>query len=102
MNTALHIYGQNTSHGEAYLVGDIMALTKLRDAINVALRDGDAATGVFAEDGEGYTVYVMKRQNLDDVQLPYTDGDWEGKHPSQLITPQHYRDLHEGAWKGNE
>ena len=61
----LHIYGQAYEHGDAFLVGNTGALKLLRDAIDQALATGQGQTPdtgdcLFAADGEGYTVRVVR------------------------------------------
>lgn len=73
----LHVYGPTSWHDEAYLVGDVRALTLLRDAIDRALaaEDGLAQAELSVCDGEGYTMHVVKiaSERMELTQLPYTD-----------------------------
>lgn len=61
----LNIYGQETWHTEAWIVGNDVGLLALKDAIEEALRiyGGKTTTAkdkepLFASDGEGYEVIV--------------------------------------------
>lgn len=61
----LHIYGQEHEHQEAYIVGNREALETLRAAIDRALthEDGLAMSEQFTSDGEGYEVFVVRRDD---------------------------------------
>ena len=58
----LNIYGQESYHMDARIIGNTEGLTELRDTINNALMSGKAKTlqrvPLFASDGEGYSVLV--------------------------------------------
>lgn len=56
----IHVYGQYMYHSEAVIRGTAPALTALRDAIDSALKGGEAEANVFATDGEGYEIKVQK------------------------------------------
>jgi hypothetical protein len=58
----LHITSQFHEHGEAYLTGTTEGLEALRDAIDAALKTGDATAEVYATDGEGYGI-IVRRSN---------------------------------------
>ena len=59
----LNIYGQESWHTEARIIGNTEGLTELRDTINNALQSKSKAKTLereplFASDGEGYSVKV--------------------------------------------
>ena len=54
----LHIYGQYAHHSPALIIGNSLALKRLRDAIDTALADGIGSVDAFCEDGEGYRTIV--------------------------------------------
>jgi hypothetical protein len=105
----LHIYGQGAWHDAAFVVGDRTALVALRDAIQDAIENLDAAketsdatssARVFADDGEGYVAIVVALSDQEAgnsaLRLPYHDpivGDLPGDHPSNMLTPERYREL---------
>jgi hypothetical protein len=72
----MHVYSQESYHEESSIVGDRSSLTKLRDAITVALEKGQGQMDSFASDGEGYTTYVILLDSLDQrwnkLVMPYT------------------------------
>jgi hypothetical protein len=71
----VHIYGQHSWHGEAYIVADEKGLTLVRDAINRALAEGQAHVGLSPADGEGFLLYVVKHdtERMDKLTLPYPE-----------------------------
>ena len=73
----LHIYGQEIWHADAFIIGDVKSLTKLRDSLNRAIENANAdATDHFANDGEGYNLYticVTDEKILDKLDVQYTD-----------------------------
>ena len=81
----LHIYGQGFWHDEATISGSPASLTKLRDAIDQALKYGYGEADFFVNDGEGYSVHIASfepGEGLQDIPVPYTsdctgDGDEE-------------------------
>lgn len=93
-----HIYAQSQWHDEAFIVGDVLALTQLRDALNVALETGRSSALVFAADGEGYRLHVVRHETarMDRMRLPYSDWartlghDPKGRYPSSLVS--HHRE----------
>lgn len=98
----LHIYAQDASHEDAWVVGDREALTALRDALNRVL-DGPAATDgakSFCEDGEGFLTVVVR---VDDaslwktLHLPYATRSISNEdcvHPFAVADEDTYRRLH--------
>jgi len=79
----LHIIAQEYCHGTAFLVGNRSALVKLRAAIDTALSDGVANVAMFADDGEGYGVYirVVTTKEMKAVPFGYTDADAQRCRP---------------------
>ena len=73
----LHVYGQEYWHDPVQIVGDLQALTALRDAIDQAIHDWEGKTGyLLTSDGEGYTIHVARVGNGVDFGLlltPYSD-----------------------------
>ena len=86
MSKTLHIYGQAFEHQEAKIVGNLDALSALRDALNEAVHAranvtfGFVGDGLFASDGEGYEIkiVVMPDENYEKVYVEksetYPDG----------------------------
>lgn len=70
----LHIYGQDFWHTCGYIVGNKEALIALKNAIEIALDEGEGVVDVYVNDGEGYDVHVI-RDNSDwkYKAVPYTD-----------------------------
>lgn len=55
----LHLYGQPFEHSPALILGNIAALTALRDALNTTLELCQSTkVNAFAADGEGYDCWV--------------------------------------------
>jgi len=112
----LHVYQQVNNHGDAWLVGDKEALTSLRNKIDEALRqDQPQAFVAFAQDGEGFTAFVMPLEKTDEkweaLTSSYVDPFYkscavddieEGLHPSSLLDCEKYRELHKQASKEEE
>ena len=80
MNPVLHIHGQSCWHMPVLMIGNREALTRLRDAIDKALKWGKPQTvATMAADGEGYTVEVRLREAdiwappWNNARLPYFD-----------------------------
>lgn len=70
----LHIRGQFSYHGEAYIVGSRAGLLALRAAIDEALEHGEGEAIAYANDGEGYAVTVRRTSRLRDMgSPPYID-----------------------------
>lgn len=70
----LHIRGQLTYHFEARISGTTAGLIALRDAINSAIEAGVGAAQVYASDGEGYAVDVIRCRTLSALgEPPYID-----------------------------
>ncbi len=79
MNPAvLHIHAQTEWHEPAFVVGNRLGLTALRDAIDRALNRGDARCEVMPQDGECFDLFVImddadwQSSSWDRAALPYT------------------------------
>lgn len=70
----LHIRGQLTYHSQARISGTTAGLIALRDAINSAVEIGVGAAEVYASDGEGYAVDVIRCRTISALgEPPYLD-----------------------------
>lgn len=77
----LHIYAQAQWHSPSCIIGNRAGLERLREAVTNALDGGMGETpevdGVFASDGEGYEVLVMREDgpwsNYPDTELTVWD-----------------------------
>lgn len=72
----INIYGQNTYHSEAVIVGTREGLRVLADTIIATFEsgnDGAFECDVFASDGEGYTIKVqtMSESEIDKLTPIY-------------------------------
>ena len=82
----LHIYSQEDSHCEAYIVANREALLKLKEAIDNAINTGRGSTGAFTSDGEGFDIKIICNNELWDsefwknISLPYT-AEWRESIP---------------------
>ena len=102
----MHVYGQDCEHEEAFIVGNETALRALRDALDAALNGGLGQATVFAADGEGYILHVIKHptQRIDRLQLPYSG--WErrygmerrGRYPASLVPFRDDQVLDDDEW----
>ena len=89
----VHVYAQSQWHDEAFIVGDVLALTELRDALDKAIASGRGSALVFAADGEGYRLHVVRHETtrMDRMRLPYSEfsrvlgHDPKGRYPSSLV-----------------
>ena len=69
----LHVYAQTEWHTDAFIVGDMKSLKDLRDAINQVLETGNPARmESMVNDGEGYWLYVINHEEMDNMAVPYT------------------------------
>lgn len=90
----LHVYGQFAWHDDVFIIGNRQALEALWEAIGKALEQGQGKTGdVFAADGEGYGVVVIRRDD------PWPEG-W--KRFALPYAEDYARDRREGIiWPGD-
>ena len=88
----LHILPQESEHGDAFIVGTPTALCSLRNAIDVALRDGVGVVegGTVPIDGEGFwlTVHAVAPESMADVPLPYAEIRDDADIPDWLFASQ--------------
>ncbi len=88
----IHIYGQPMWHCDAGIVANKEALVAMRVAIDKALIDNEAIVSTMTDDGEGYDIIIVcKEDNWDEVAFPYTDEIAQErrdnvKWPSQLVS----------------
>lgn len=113
MDMKLHIYAQQLNHDSAWIVADKSALFELRDAIDRALKEGNTCSEFYAEDGEGYSLYVVelgeKEMTWEQLDLPYIDRSLMGfndQHlphpPYNLITSERHKELRAKLLKNAE
>ena len=69
----LHMAGPTRKDSMSKIVGDIAALTNLRDAIDDALNTGSGGTQVFMSDGEPYLIAVVRENDMDPVYTTYAN-----------------------------
>lgn len=83
----LHLYQHSTNHGDAAIVGNVQALTALRDALTLLIDDAvkrDIRISVVpGDDGEGYSLRIYR------CDKPITDRFW-------VDLPSHYEIVKEG------
>jgi hypothetical protein len=104
---SLHVYAPFREHEEVYIIGDSVALTRLRDACDVLLQ-GVAPNCAFestAADGEGFRAFVVLLPESDprwgQLEFPYVSGDTpknsdSGKEPLSpmgVMGVERYREL---------
>lgn len=68
----INLYPSDFPHTNGYVVGDVTALTKLRDAIDRAISGDDipATLTDFDSDGEGYEIVVVPLEQSQAINLP--------------------------------
>lgn len=81
----LHLHGHYDNHSPSLIEGNRDALELLRDAINVALGATVGQATVFVNDGEGYDVVVLKREDMERATLPY-QAEWHSNAPINDIS----------------
>jgi hypothetical protein len=92
----LHCYAQRCPHDDCFIVGDVMALSALRNAIDEALRNGEGSMISFDSDGEGYYTLVFRRDDPEAWDTQYrapSQDDRERFDPVALIEPGKYERL---------
>ena len=96
-SNTLHIHSQGGPHEDAVIVGDEKALRLLASAIQRAIESGLDGSASFCADGEGFICYVVKRDDLEDLKLPYTDEPYKdcgGEiHPLTTISKERYKEI---------
>lgn len=96
----LHIYAQKEWHDDVYIIGNQKGLETLCRVIKTALEKGMANSDddkmsdgmVFAGDGEGYSIKVIRYRSNDDwprLAVPYVDevareNRWDALQPWDL------------------
>lgn len=71
-----HLYGQRYWHDEAYMIGNRIALVELREAIDIALKNGEKRIVSSSADGEGYELFIKCVEDdfdWEEIELPYHD-----------------------------
>lgn len=71
-----HVYSPGAWHDDAYIVADTEALLELKAAIEEALENKIGRRELFVNDGEGYTLCVLKVDNpiiKNRLETPYTE-----------------------------
>ncbi len=72
----LHIYGQQSWHQDAFIVGNRAALEQLYKGIGEALQNGEKREGFSPNDGEGYNLYISCVEDsfdFEQLDVPYHD-----------------------------
>ena len=101
----VHMYAQEQWHSDGWLVANREGLKALRKAIDKALTlkasVNSTAIEVFASDGEGYTLFVVRDdEDVRGMQVPYVDpiaNAAVGVSPFDRIGGTRYRELVELA-----
>lgn len=65
-----HVYGQHFYHSPATIRGNREALRLIRDAIDHALEAGEGEAKLFAGDGEGYGLHVIRVNTMATLGSP--------------------------------
>lgn len=87
----LHVFGQYHQQETVHILGDVEALTALRNALDDAIANGKSSCHAEARDGEAYSVLVMCANVTDEDTLPYSQFTGKpGKHPHQYFTAPEY------------
>ncbi|MGM7680550.1 hypothetical protein ACSVDA_00220 [Cytobacillus sp. Hm23] len=71
-----HIYGQQSWHGNAFLIANRAALTELREAIDTALNYEEARLTLSPSDDEGYYFFIKCTEEdfkWEMLEMPYHD-----------------------------
>jgi hypothetical protein len=102
MTNILHVYGQRMPHTEAWVVGDLEGLQRLKAAVERAIAEGSGVAHAFVEDGEGYPLLVIQATDdkLEKLVMPYTHEMYETAiqngtrvHPADLLPAARYATL---------
>lgn len=85
----VHIYPQELWHDSAYIAGTREGLLARRRAIDSALEHDAARADVYANDGEGYCVYVNRVDDAlaQQLALSYTDPIAKGCNNKTALHP---------------
>lgn len=90
----LHLFSQLYCHSDAWVVGTMDGLIKLRDALTRVIDTGEPQVAhTYTSDGEGYCALVipLTGQQMYDMALPYTHENLEGDS-EQLKFPAEFLD----------
>jgi hypothetical protein len=68
----LNIHSQKDPHDNCYIVGNWHGLVNLHKALNAYFEDKKEEREFFVSDGEGYTLHIIREDNVDRLALPYT------------------------------
>ena len=87
LTNSLHVYGPLWWHADSHIVGTDEALRGLRDAIDRALVDGAGYQDCFTNDGEGFTLHVLRvdESTFNRLSLPYTDESARDTNSGRVI-----------------
>lgn len=98
----LHLYPGAFWHDDGAIVGTREGLAELRDALEIALRDGNAVARAVVNDGEWYWYYIYVHQVSDEdmqkMALPYTDEMAAESEDSGALWPHHLEHRAEEAY----
>lgn len=70
-NRMLHMLSPSRYDDVAAIVGDTEALLKLRTALDEAIITGSGGTFLFQSDGEGYSVAIVRVEDMYPVHTTY-------------------------------
>ncbi len=96
MKDTLHVFGQEWPHDDVYIVGDEESLLRLKESIELLLsKKNKKPTDIvwsthFPNDGEGYRLYVILKEDMENIIIPYSSDMFEHKsetiiHPSSIV-----------------
>lgn len=92
MKDTLHIFGQEYSHDDVYIIGDEEALFRLKENIELLLNQTSKkviSSTHFPNDGEGYKLYVILEKDMEKVQIPYSSDmfvhTYKQIHPASIV-----------------
>lgn len=89
----LHIIAQPMSHDEAFIVGTEEGLTRLRNAIDLAIKHKAEThqAALISNDGEGYwgMVRCATEDQMDEIPLGYTEECFHDDRPMPDWITQH-------------
>ncbi|MGM9929973.1 MAG: hypothetical protein ACI35P_18695 [Bacillus sp. (in: firmicutes)] len=86
-----HFFGQQSWHGDAYLIANRTALLELREAIDTALKYDESRLDLFPSDGEGYDLYIKCTEDDFDwetLDMPYHDRECYDPDRTKTLAPQ--------------
>ena len=83
----IHIYGQLMWHEDIYIVGTKESLSRLRDALDVAILAKTACCSAIVNDGEGYDIFVIIDERIlqDNYGVPYSSDYAKEKNKDALF-----------------